>query len=268
MRSCGCSHLPRARSPCAHQFLEFLIPNGGKMKVKPHHKPLAAYQLLSYICIGLLTTACLFSLLIGLSLPIIKQIYLLKVSSTSQGQPATSVATELRFGVWGVCANSALNEPSFFSDTAECFGPMLGYTVPADIIALTGVSTSIVNAVLKSLLVILVLHVVAAILSLITLASSLFLASHKLSILSLVFAIITAIVSSVVFAIDVAIVVVAKQQVPTLAANGLQFAIGWGNGPWLGLVAVILTWAAVIVLSMRACYCLGVRPDGKFLTSQ
>ncbi|KAF7324289.1 hypothetical protein MSAN_02527600 [Mycena sanguinolenta] len=199
--------------------------------------------------------ACLFSLLIGLSLPIIKQIYLLKVSSTSQGQPATSVATELRFGVWGV-----LNEPSLFSDTAECFGPMLGYTVPADIIALTGVSTSIVNAVLKSLLVILVLHVVAAVLSLVTLASSLFLASHKLSILSLVFAIITAIVSSVVFAIDVAIVVVAKQQVPTLAANGLQFAIGWGNGPWLGLVAVILTWMAVIVLSMRACYCLGVRP--------
>ncbi|KAJ6508856.1 hypothetical protein C8R45DRAFT_815802, partial [Mycena sanguinolenta] len=215
------------------------------------HKPLAAYQLLSYICIGLLSTASLLSFLVGLSLPIIKQVYLLKLSSTSQGQPATSVATELRFGVWGLCANRY---------SAECFGPMLGYTVPANIIALTGVSTSIVNVVQESLLVVLVLHVVAAGLSLVTLASSLFLASHALSILSLVLAIITAIVSSVVFAIDVAIVVVAKQQVPTLAASGLQFAIGWGNGPWLGLVAVILTWMAVIVLSMRACYCLGVRP--------
>ncbi|KAJ7250913.1 hypothetical protein B0H12DRAFT_659724 [Mycena haematopus] len=225
--------------------------------VKPHHKPLAAYQLLSYICIGLLFTAFLLSLLVGLSLPIIKPIYLLKVTSTRQGQPQTSVATELRFGVWGVCADSVL-------DSGDCFGPMLGYTVPEDIISLTGVSPSIVNAVLTGLLIVLVLHPVAAGLSLATLASSLFLASHKLSILSLVFAIITALISSVVFAIDIAIVVIAKQQVPTLAADGLQFAIGWGNAPWMGLVAVILTWLSVIVLSMRACYCLGVRRDGRF----
>jgi len=172
--------------------------------LKPHHRPLAAYHILSYICIGLLSVAFLFSLLVGLSLPIIKSIYLLKVQSTRADQPTTSIATELKFGVWGVCAVSAL-------DTEECFGPQLGYSVPSNLIALANVSPDIVDAILKALLLILILHPIAAGLSFITLLSSLFLASHKLSILSLVLAIVTALVSSVVFAIDLALVIVAKK---------------------------------------------------------
>ncbi|KAJ7505362.1 hypothetical protein B0H11DRAFT_1978301 [Mycena galericulata] len=197
--------------------------------VKPHHRPLAAYRLLSYICIGLLFSAFLLSLLVGLSLPIIKTIYLLSFYS-----------------------------PTFFTNDGQCFGPMLGYTVPEDIISLTGISPSIVDDVLQGLLVILVLHPVAAALSFVTLISSLFLASHKLSILALVLSIITALVSSVVFAIDLALVIVAKSKVTQI--EGLDFAIQWGNAPWMGLVAVILTWLAVIALSARACYCFGVRP--------
>jgi hypothetical protein len=129
--------------------------------------------------------------------------------------------------------------------------------VPDAIIALTGISTSLVEAVLKGLLVILVLHPIAAGLSFVTLISSLFLASHPLSILALVLAIITALVSSVVFAVDLALVIVAKNQVSQL--EDLQFAIQWGNAPWMGLAAVILTWLAVVALSARACYCFGVR---------
>lgn len=60
------------------------VPERGSM-VKPHHRPLAAYRLLSYICIGLLFTAFLLSLLVGISLPIIKPIYLLKFYSTRAG---------------------------------------------------------------------------------------------------------------------------------------------------------------------------------------
>jgi len=224
--------------------------------LKPHHRPLAAYRLLSYICIGLLSLAFLFSLLVGVSLPIIKSIYLLKVRSTRPDQPTTSIATELRFGVWGVCAASAL-------DTGECFGPKLGYTVPPALIAQTGVSPDIVDAILQVLLFILILHPVAAGLSFITLLSSLFLASHKISILSLVLATITALVSSVVFAVDLALVIVAKGQISNIDTQ-LQFAIQWGSAPFLGLVAVLLTWLAVITLSARACYCFGVRQQGKF----
>jgi len=224
--------------------------------LKPHHRPLAAYHILSYICIGLLSVAFLFSLLVGLSLPIIKSIYLLKVQSTRADQPTTSIATELKFGVWGVCAASAL-------DTEECFGPQLGYSVPSNLIALTGVSPDIVDAILKALLLILILHPIAAGLSFITLLSSLFLASHKLSILSLVLAIVTALVSSVVFAIDLALVIVAKGQISSIDTE-LHFAIQWGSAPFLGLVAALLTWLAVITLSARACYCFGVRQQGKF----
>jgi hypothetical protein len=49
--------------------------------------------------------ASLLLLLVGLSLTIIKPIFLLLVRSTLQDQPPTSIATQLRFGVWGVCAN-------------------------------------------------------------------------------------------------------------------------------------------------------------------
>ncbi|KAK7048317.1 hypothetical protein R3P38DRAFT_2868634 [Favolaschia claudopus] len=230
--------------------------------VKPQHKPLAAYRVLSYICIGLLFTAFLLSLLVGISLPIIKPIWLLKLQSIRPGQPATTVATELRFGVWGACANSVLNQPTFFHDQSDCFGPQLGYKVPLEIIALTGVSTALVEAILKGLFVLLVLHPVAAGLSLVTLLSSLFLASHTISIISLILAIVTAIITTIVFAVDIAIVVIAKQQVQKL--NEFQFEVVWGSAPFLGLVAALLTWLAVIALSARACYCFGVRRDGKF----
>ncbi|KAJ7095909.1 hypothetical protein B0H15DRAFT_78171 [Mycena belliarum] len=230
--------------------------------MKPQHRPLAAYRILSYICIGLLFTAFLLSLLVGLSLPIIKPIYLLRFYSTRAGQPNSSIATELRFGVWGVCASSVLDQPGFFTNPGKCFGPRLGYAVPDDIIALTGLSTSLVQFVLKGLLVVLVLHPVAAGLSLLTVASSLFLASHKLSILALALSILTALVSTAVFAVDLALVIIAKSQVAKITA--VQFAIQWGNAPWMSLAAVILTWLAVIALSARACYCFGVRPHGKF----
>jgi len=57
-----------------------------------------------------LTGFCLFAafllfLLVALSLPIIKSIYLLQLDGiTSSTQPTTSVGTRLRFGVWGFCA--------------------------------------------------------------------------------------------------------------------------------------------------------------------
>jgi hypothetical protein len=52
----------------------------------------------------LLVAAFILLLLVAVSLPILKPVYLLGVKSTSIGQPMTSNATELRFGVWGVCA--------------------------------------------------------------------------------------------------------------------------------------------------------------------
>jgi hypothetical protein len=52
-----------------------------------------------------LIAAFVLFLFVALSLPIIKSVYLLKFDGhTSSNTPATSIGTELRFGVWGFCA--------------------------------------------------------------------------------------------------------------------------------------------------------------------
>lgn len=55
----------------------------------------------------ILVVAFVLLLLVALSLPLIKAVYILQVNATPvQKQPPTSIATELRFGVWGFCATS------------------------------------------------------------------------------------------------------------------------------------------------------------------
>lgn len=63
--------------------------------------------------------------------------------------------------------------------------------------------------------------------------------------------------SSIVLAIDIALVVVADSKVKNM--GDLRVKVSFGNAVWMILVAVALTWGAVISLSARACYCLGVR---------
>lgn len=152
---------------------------------------------------------------------------------------------------------SVLNVPTLLTNNGECSKPRLGYDIPNDLIQLVGLNTSLVDAVLKGLLVVLVLHPIAAGLSFLTLFFSLFLASHGISIFTLILAIITALVTSVVLAADLALVIVAKNKVPSLTNNG--FAVNWGNGVWMVLTSLVLTWLAVIFLSARACFCCGVR---------
>ncbi|KIJ96696.1 hypothetical protein K443DRAFT_682101 [Laccaria amethystina LaAM-08-1] len=221
------------------------------------HKPLVKYRAISAASCGLLFVACLLFLLVGLSLPIIKTIFILELKSTSKPQPVTSVATELRFGVWGVCATGALNPPTPLENKGECIGPHLGYEVPASFAADVGVSQSVVTIVQKALLVILVLHPIASGLSLVALISSLYLESHAFSIFTLFLTIVLALLATVVLMIDIAIVVIAKNAMASLSQ--FHFNVKFGNAVWMALVAVIFIWTAVILLSARACYCCGVR---------
>ncbi len=56
-----------------------------------------------------LFTAFILFLSIALSLPIVKAIYLLQINGhPSPSQPATSIGTELRFGVWGFCVTRSV----------------------------------------------------------------------------------------------------------------------------------------------------------------
>jgi len=221
------------------------------------YKPLSAYRIISLTSCAVLFVAFLLFLLVGLSLTIIKPIFLLSIRSTAIEQQLTSIATELKFGVWGVCASGQLNP-----DSETCFGPMLGYKVSSFVnLSDAGISTDIVTVIENVLLVVLVLHPVSAGLAFLSLISSLFLASHAFSIFTLILTIINALVATLSMSIDLALVLVARSRLPSLGT--FSIAIDFGNGVWMTVTGVILTWIGVVLISARACYCLGVRrsPD-------
>ena len=201
---------------------------------------------------------CAFALylLAALSLPIIKAIYLFQLNFTAANQPPTSIATNFRFGVWGFCASSVLDEPTVFTNDGECTKPQLGYTIPADILALAGYPPEITDALVKALTVLLVLHPTAAGLSFLTLLLGLFIRSHGITILTLVCCILTAIVGSVVLAADLAIGLVAEHKLKDEFGNLLQVTLG--DATWMIGAAVALSWLGVIFLSAITCYCCGI----------
>lgn len=57
-------------------------------------------------------------------------------------------------------------------------------------------------------------------------------------------------------AIDLTLVLVARSRLPSLGT--LSIAVDFGNGVWMTVTGVVLTWIGVVLLSARACYCLGV----------
>jgi hypothetical protein len=221
--------------------------------MRPHHRPLHAHRGISLAACILLCGACVLLLLVGLSLPIIQSIVLLRVFSTATNGPPTTGATQLSFGVWGVCASS----PVANAPPPECFGPTLGYDVPPEIYSLIGLSSSLVNGIETTILVFLVIHLIAAGISLPAMIASLFLALHSMAILALVLSIISALLATVVFALDLALVIGARRAIPSL--TGFQFGVDFGNGIWIVLIGTICTWVAVVLLSARVCHCCGVR---------
>ena len=204
------------------------------------HRPLGEYKWISLAaCISLFIAFVLF-LLIALSLPLIKTIYLFEINFKSQAnQPPTSIATNLRFGVWGFCASSVLDLPTIFENDGECTSPRLGYDVPEDLLELTGYAEA-AGIVLKALTVLFVLHPVCAAVAFVCMFTSLFLSSKAMTIISLLLSVVSALLGSLVFATDLAIEIVARDKIAPLILNG-DVLIGWGNGPWMMVVAVFFT---------------------------
>lgn len=56
---------------------------------------------------ALLFTAFLLLLLVSVSMPIAKPVWILEIASTPPAyEPKTSIATQVRFGLWGYCASA------------------------------------------------------------------------------------------------------------------------------------------------------------------
>ncbi|KAG2153202.1 hypothetical protein DEU56DRAFT_773646 [Suillus clintonianus] len=221
---------------------------------------LQGYTIVRLTSFTLFLTAFLLFLLVGLSLPIIKSIIIIKVSAINSVDPVLNAITELQFGVWGVCASSILDG---IGAQEACYGPQLGYTIPTSLLSLVGLSSEFANIAETTLLTMLVLHLVTAALSTVSFVLSFFLPSRLITIIALVIAIITSVISTVVFAADVALVVGVKDNIDSLFP-GADFAVSFGNGVWMTLAAMVLTWIAVIMLSAQLYHCCGaIRPKPK-----
>lgn len=223
------------------------------MSVQP---ALARHRFISVVSCVLLLASTILLLLVSVSSPILKPVYLASIESILAKEDLTSATTELRFGVWGLCATSVPNQTPRFSSNAVCFGPMLGYDIPSDLTNLAGVPPLLSQAVDHSLLLMLVLHPVTAGLSFIGFVFSFFLGPQDVAIFTLVVTILAGILGIVVFASDVALVIVLRNAILSEAQNNLE--VVFGPGTWMVLAAVAMIWLTVIFLSARACYCCGV----------
>ena len=131
----------------------------------------------------------------------------------------------------------------------------MGYKIPQTVLDVSGYP-QLAEAVLEGLTVLLILHPIVAAFSFIGASTSLFLDTHAMLIISLVFTTFNSFLSSIVLAVDLAIVIIAKDRLPGL--TGGNFDVGWGTGTWVVLIGVVLSWLGVILLSIPVCGCCGV----------
>jgi len=220
-------------------------------------RPHPGYRIITSVATGTIFFAFLFALLVSLSLTIIRPIYLFAIHDVGgpSRQPA-AVAAQLRFGVWGVCAIYA------FPGGPLCFGPKIGYNVPEDLAAIAQVSQTVLDTVESVLLAVLVLHPIVAGLGFLNLCLSIFLsifsAEQALAVVNLAIALITALVATTSMAVDIAIITLARDNLHDLQRR-FTFEIEFGNAVWISIAGVSLNWLAVVLLSARACYCLGIQ---------
>jgi len=216
-----------------------------------------ARPVLSWLIPLTLFASFLLFLLVSLSLPIIKTFYLVQVNSIpSLPEPQTNVATELRFGVWGFCATSILNEPTAFSNNGVCSAPRLGYDLDPALLAATG-HPEIAQLVEQVLVVVLVLHPVLAGLTFFAFICAIPGGRVRAcEIFTLVVTVLSAVVSTIALGVVFGLIGVMKSRVGPL--TGGEFQVGFGNCPWMVLTATILLWIAVVLASLVACNCCGL----------
>ncbi|GLB35057.1 putative SUR7/PalI family protein [Lyophyllum shimeji] len=217
----------------------------------------------------LLFVAFLLLLLVTLSVPIIKSIFLFRLTANlGSSLLATGANATANFGVWGYCIPS-INFAVMGIDRAtasHCSGTHLGYTLDSDV-ANALHATNFENVISRTTTAALVLHPIAAALTLFAFLISLFIfrlpsnATSRLPaqcILSI--GLLAVILTTVVFLIDVGFVAVVRSKVHDASRGHL--ALAWGNAVWMTLGATIALWLAMIQAGAAACAC-GLRSRSK-----
>ncbi|KZT68218.1 pali-domain-containing protein [Daedalea quercina L-15889] len=206
--------------------------------------------------------AFLLLLLVSLSVPIIKPIYLFHLvgHETSSLYTATGSAW---FGVWGYCISpvdvSVLGNS--VDTSASCSKAQLGYDLNQNILTEIGASALHLNTstISKATSAVLVLHPIATGFAFLALVSSLF-AIHRrtgnglsrgASLITLITGSLAALLTTVVFLIDVIFVAVIRHRVRS-ESDG-EFTLNWGNAVWMALGATIALWIALVGVSADIC---------------
>ncbi|KAI0831452.1 actin cortical patch SUR7/pH-response regulator pali [Trametes gibbosa] len=197
-----------------------------------------------------LFAAFLILLLVSLSLPIIKSIFLFQlVANSSASFLDSSASGEARFGVWGYCTS------------AITVDTQLGYqfdSTVANALHVSGFS----DTISRTLSAVLVLHPIACALTFLALLASLFITSRRspytvsrpAALTTLLVALLAAVIATVIFLLDVIFVAVVRHKINDKSHGILQ--LSWGNAVWMTLGATVALWGSVVSSSMGLC---GVR---------
>jgi len=204
-------------------------------------------------------TSFLLLLLVTLSVPIIKSIYLFRIGAdVSVGTGSffsASAQSAVDFGVFGWCSLPIVLKESVLTqkEPARCSGKHLGYTINPTIeqILNTIDAKDLVDVIDKALTIVLVLHPIACGLTFIALLFTLYTSLRPQSQSSsgrISYAIasgsgiLAATLTSLIFIIDLIFAAIVKSKIHK-DTSGKAYA-SYGNAEWLVLVAAILLWIA------------------------
>ncbi|KAF9257277.1 hypothetical protein L218DRAFT_1019255 [Marasmius fiardii PR-910] len=166
----------------------------------------------------LLFIAFLLLLLVSLSVPIIKSIYLFRFT-ISATLLRSGVVGAINFGVWGSCS------PALTASKLE----------------------DLIGIITKTITGVLILHPIACALTFLALLITLFMlrrGSSQTSRLPMFFTLGTALLTTVVFLIDVIVISVTRRRINSLAAD--KVILEYGNAIWMTGGAALGTWFAMV----------------------
>lgn len=198
----------------------------------------------------LLFIGFLLFLLTNLGTPIVKNIYLMSLTSSVDRNPPHT----LRFGVWGACTTGTYNRTALLGD-GPCTKPELGYTTPQEYFTLLGAPDTLEAAPTQGLEVLFLMHPVATALIFCVTVLTYFMNTRDMTISALLLGLLGGGAATFAFAADIAFVVVARQKVNELTPG--QFKILWGNAVWMQFVGWLLVWGAIAIIFANCIF--GIR---------
>ncbi|KAJ7740708.1 pali-domain-containing protein [Mycena maculata] len=208
----------------------------------------------------LLLVSFILLLLVTLSVPIDKSIYLFRLTAAASLKLIDSSASaSATFGVFGYCTSGVDVSIAIIHDdtSAECSKAHLGYTFPSAFASALKIS-GFENLISRTLTGVLALHPLVVALTFVTLLISLFMlrrgsngTSRLPSLVALIIGLITAVLTTAVFLIDVILVAVVRKHVHNDTEGALT--LSWGNAVWMTLVAAILLWIANVGACAGVC---------------